>query len=438
MTGSIQSGTDNGAAHRSPRIWMDVTTSLHNAGHHANGTLRIERELAAGLRTSFGERLAFCQYRSTERRFTAVAFDPDIRTDQQSHRGKPASFGAARPETMGRRIERSLRLAVRRFIRTMRDRFRTSDAASLFADARAGDVLLLGGECWNPRYDFGVMSRLRQELGLRIAVMCQDVIPLNHPQFFASDAFIARHRAYIDWLMSDVDLIVTISRSVQTDLAAQAAARGVAGPGVVVVPLGADIETAAPQAPVTTPALQPNGFVISVSTIQARKNFDLLYRLWQRFADEGRHDLPRLVIVGARGFGSGDLLAQMARDPRVRDSILVLHDTSDAELAWLYRNCLFTLYPSFAEGWGLPIAESLGYGKPCLASDKTSMPEAGAGLAVHLDPLDFKAWHDTVIAWSDDATARDVMARRIAATYRPMTWAESASVLAAQLRTLAG
>lgn len=435
MTGSIQAETGE-AAHRSPRIWMDVTTSLRNAGHHANGTLRVERELAAALRTQIGEQLAFCEYRSTERRFAAVTFDPAVRMDQLPPRGKPSSFGAARPETIGRRVERSVRLALRRLIRTARERIRTSDAASLFPDARTGDVLLLGGECWNERYDFGVMSRLRDARGLRIAVMCQDLIPINHPQFFASDAFIARHRAYIEWLMSDVDLVMTISRSVQADLVAQSVAKG-RGPDVVIVPLGADIEKAAPLPPATTPPLQPNGFVISVSTIQARKNFDLLYRLWQRFADEGRHDLPRLVIVGARGFGSNDLLAQIARDPRVRDSVLVLHDASDAELAWLYRNCLFTLYPSFAEGWGLPIAESLGYGKPCLASNTTSMPEAGAGLAVHLDPLDFKAWHDTIIAWSDDAVARDAMARRIAVEYRPVTWTESAAVLAKRLLTLA-
>jgi glycosyltransferase involved in cell wall biosynthesis len=420
------------------RVWMDVTTSLRNAGHHANGTLRVERELAAALRAELGDRLAFCHYRSTERRFAAVDFNPSFRTDAPAPRGKPSSFGATRQESLGRRAERGLRLALRRFARATRERLSPPDAAALFPDARAGDVLLLGGESWSERYDFEVMTRLRSERGLRIAAMCQDVIPLNHPQFFASDAFIARHRAYIDWLLSNVDLVMTISRSVQSDLIAQSAARGIAGPAVGILPLGAYIEKAEPRKPITEPPLQADRFVISVSTIQSRKNFDLLYRLWQRFADEGRHDLPRLVIVGARGFGSGDLLDQIARDPRVRDSILVLHDASDAELAWLYRNCCFTLYPSFAEGWGLPIAESLAYGKPCLASNTTSMPEAGAGLAVHLDPLDFRAWHDTIIAWSDDVASREAMARDIVATYRPVTWADSAAALAGQLRSLTG
>ena len=423
---------------RAPRIWMDVTTSLRNAGHHANGTLRIERELAAALRLEIGDRLGFCHYRPGEQRFAAIAFDPGQHGGRPSSRRAIPSFGAARQDTLGRRLERGLRLELRRLRRAVRDRLRAPDAPALFPDAQAGDVLLLGGESWNARYDFGVLGRLRREAGVKIAAICQDLIPQTHPEFFTRGDFVARHGVYVDWLLTDVDLVILYSKAVEDDLDAQARMRSRKMPATARVPLGANIQSTMPQPPATEPPLRPGGFVISVSTIQSRKNFDLLYRLWHRFADEGRRDLPRLVMVGARGFGSGDLLDQMARDPRVRDSILVLHDASDVELAWLYRNCAFTLYPSFAEGWGLPIAESLGYGKPCLASNTTSMPEAGAGLAVHLDPLDFKAWHDTIIAWSLDEAAREAMARDIAATYRPTTWADCAAALAGQLRALTG
>src|SRR5207247_4170450 len=130
------------------------------------------------------------------------------------------------------------------------------------------------------------------------------------------------------------------------------------------------------------------------STIQSRKNFDLLYRLWRRFSEQNRPETPKLVIVGRKGFGSSDLLWQISRDPFVQQSITLLHRVSDAELSWLYRNCLWTLYPSFYEGWGLPISESLAHGKYCLASNTSSIPEAGQGLIQLLDPLDFRAWHD--------------------------------------------
>jgi glycosyltransferase involved in cell wall biosynthesis len=183
--------------------------------------------------------------------------------------------------------------------------------------------------------------------------------------------------------------------------------------------------------------LAPGGFVISVSTIQSRKNFDLLYHLWRRLSAEGTKNLPKLVIVGRRGFGSSDLLWQIQHDPVVRDSVAVVHDASDAELAWLYRNCLFTLYPSFYEGWGLPVSESLAYGKHCLASNTSSLPEAGQGLAQHLDPLDLPAWRAAVLELIHTPGLLAQREADIAARFRAVSWAESAERLAAEIDALA-
>ena len=106
-----------------------------------------------------------------------------------------------------------------------------------------------------------------------------------------------------------------------------------------------------------------------------------------------------------------------------------LPHAGDDELAWLYRNCAFTMYPSFYEGWGLPVSESLAYGKYCLASDTSSLPEAGAGLAGHLDPLDFVAWRDAVLALIRSPELLEAHETKIRDTYRPTTWAQSASRL---------
>ena len=59
---------------------------------------------------------------------------------------------------------------------------------------------------------------------------------------------------------------------------------------------------------------------------------------------------------------------------------------TDADLKVLYEGCLFTLFPSFYEGWGLPVTESLAFGKPCIASNRSSIPEAGGKLARYIDP----------------------------------------------------
>jgi glycosyltransferase involved in cell wall biosynthesis len=126
----------------------------------------------------------------------------------------------------------------------------------------------------------------------------------------------------------------------------------------------------------------------------------------------------------------------MARDPLVRDSIVLLQGASDGELSWLYRNCLWTLYPSLYEGWGLPVSESLAHGKFCLASDSSSLPEAGQGLARHLDPLDFRAWDAAIRELLSSPAIVAEAEQRIRQSYRPMTWQQSAEQLASHLSEL--
>lgn len=71
---------------------------------------------------------------------------------------------------------------------------------------------------------------------------------------------------------------------------------------------------------------------------------------------------------------------------------------SDADLAALYSACLFTLYPSVYEGWGLPVWEGLGNGKFCLSSNQGSLPEAGEEFADYADPWNVDEWPTRSIA----------------------------------------
>ena len=68
----------------------------------------------------------------------------------------------------------------------------------------------------------------------------------------------------------------------------------------------------------------------------------------------------RLGVVGMNYWGP-TLARNFARLP-------------DAELAWLYANAAFTVFPSLMEGWGLPVGESLWFGKPCVASSGSAVP----------------------------------------------------------------
>lgn len=422
-----------------PTIWMDLTTSLRARGGQNNGTLRVERSFARELQPLLGTQFRFCRYDATRQRFDSVdasALADAIKTSSQaSHRGPGASNDRA--DRLGRRIERAVRLSVRGAIQQLHGVLRGNEPAAHFPDARPGDVLLLAGENWSGRTDFGVLARLRTERGLKIAAVCQDLIPVTHPQFFETGEFVAQYRRYVEFLARHTDLVIAISRATANELAKAAEVYGGMRGKIAVVELGSDVTSAAdPRPPQTEPPLQAGAFVISVSTIQARKNFDLLYRLWHRLAQEGRSDVPRLVIVGQRGFGSDDLLATIARDATIKDRLIILHRTSDAELTWLYRNCAYTLYPSYVEGWGLPVSESLAYGKLCLASNTSSLPEAGAGLALHFGPDDDAAWHAAIVDLTANPAKLADAEARIRATYRQRSWQQAGAELTSHLNAL--
>jgi glycosyltransferase involved in cell wall biosynthesis len=424
---------------REALVWMDATTSWREGGALANGTLRVEGCYAAALHKVMGQGLRFCRYNRTAGRFTSITTLPQRSGTNRPERRRGFERAASAPfsaREIGRQLERRFRRLWQNSLAWGLQGLDARMKRPSFAEARAGDVLLLAGENW-ARYDFDLLCRLRHDQQIRLAAVCQDLIPLKYPQFFEGQGFVERFRRYADFLVGEVDLLVAISSSTRNDLLEHARHCGGVRGRLKTIQLGADFDSeAAAERPHELPDLMPRRFVLSVSTIQSRKNFDLLYHLWRRFSEEGLADLPRLIIVGRSGFGSADLLWQISSDPLVQRSIKVLHHVSDAELSWLYRNCLWTLYPSFYEGWGLPVSESLAHGKYCIASNTSSIPEAGQDLIGLLDPLDFRAWHDCIVELVHGPERLAALEKRIVENYRAVTWRQSAERLAGELRQL--
>src|SRR5690606_22141953 len=137
-------------------------------------------------------------------------------------------------------------------------------------------------------------------------------------------------------------------------------------------------------------------------TLEIRKNHEVLYRAVLDLLARGREP-PLLVFAGMRGWRVDDLLQTLEHDPRVRNRIRIVAHASDADIDALYRSCLFTAFPSHYEGWGLPVAESLAYGKFCIASSAGSIPEVGGELTALLSPHDVRAWADALWHYASDS-----------------------------------
>jgi hypothetical protein len=166
-------------------------------------------------------------------------------------------------------------------------------------------------------------------------------------------------------------------------------------------------------------------FVVYVSTIEIRKNHALLVNVWRRLLEERGSATPHLLFIGRSLWRGDEVVDSIKRDEKLRNYVHVLHDVNDRDLDWLYRNCVLTLYPSLYEGWGLPVAESLSYGKLCIASDRTATREIAPHLTELADPLDFRAWRDRVAHYLDNPDALARAEEKIRREYAEHTWDES-------------
>jgi glycosyltransferase involved in cell wall biosynthesis len=139
--------------------------------------------------------------------------------------------------------------------------------------------------------------------------------------------------------------------------------------------------------------------------------------------------VPDLVFAGKLGWLTADLVQQLENCDWLDGRIRFVPSPSDAELAGLYRGCLFTVFPSLYEGWGLPVSESLRFGKMVAASDRASIPEAGGNFCAYYDPENVAAAYEVIRGLIDHPERVAAMEARIAASYRPPSWADTAAAL---------
>jgi glycosyltransferase involved in cell wall biosynthesis len=117
----------------------------------------------------------------------------------------------------------------------------------------------------------------------------------------------------------------------------------------------------------------------------------LLLNLWRELGRALGSLAPKLVLAGARGWENENILDMIERCPEIRDHVIEAPGLSTPSLKRLIDNARAVLMPSFAEGYGLPVAEALTAGIPVLASDLPSFRAMGEGI-IRLDPLDGLGW----------------------------------------------
>jgi glycosyltransferase involved in cell wall biosynthesis len=261
-----------------------------------------------------------------------------------------------------------------------------------------------------------VIARLKQKARARFVCLIHDLIPIAYPEY-ALPGQDQKHRRRIETAATLADAII-VNSIVTRDTFEPYLDRAGRAPPVFVAPFGADLPAALPAEP---PPLKPPYFVC-VSTIEARKNHLLLLNLWRQLAAELGDEVPRLVLIGQRGWETENAIDMLERCPALRGVVLERGNLPDAEVARLILGAQALLLPSFAEGFGFPLVEALALGTPVLCSNLPALRENGGEVPEYFDPLDGTGWRRAVIDYSLPASPRRAAQLARLAGWAPPRW----------------
>ncbi len=276
--------------------------------------------------------------------------------------------------------------------------------------------------------------------GARFVPLIHDLIPLTHPEYSRTRQ-VARHAQRVATTAAQADGIIVNSGFTAATLLPRLARHGRADLPMAVAPLGVDM----PRMP--APLLPPEPYFVCLGTIEPRKNHLLLLHVWRELAGRAREGAglppPKLLVIGRRGWMNRNVVDLLERCDALRGPVQEIGTPSDSQVASLVANATALLFPSFVEGYGLPVAEALALGTPVICSDTAPLREVGGDVPDYLDPLDGPAWRSMIEAyaepgsplraaqrdrlrrwsrprWSDHFDQVDILLDRVVGAPRPM------------------
>jgi glycosyltransferase involved in cell wall biosynthesis len=227
------------------------------------------------------------------------------------------------------------------------------------------------------------------------ALMLHDVIPLDFPELCRPGSA-DHHARMVRTAARHADCMIYTTAYARDTVNASLAHNG--RPHLPSLVRQLPLSDAFAQTTSGLPELSGARYCVVVSTIEPRKNHDLLLRVWPRLIARLGKDAPHLVIVGSRGFDSDRILAPLDDNATLRAHVHEVSGLSSHALAQLVLGATGLLSPTWVEGFGLPVLEANIMGVPTIASDIPAHREIAQGLTTLLACDDDDAWEHAIAA----------------------------------------
>lgn len=398
-------------------IWYDLTLSFLHAGGRISGIVRAELIFARYLKQLYPEARFFAHrnkriFEIDQQKLLWLFNDADLTA---SYKNFADFWSQAEAENRGYRYPTDdtdpSHLEVF-----------PPNSAVLFTGIDSDGTGKIGrcGEAWR-------MAQL--SFGVTLVQLIYDFTPFLIPQCHLATTCEA-YEIFIEYVFEHFDLVVYGGRTAQLDAEALQHKNGWRSPEGRFIEFGSDIGSSTRR---LTKAFEKerlsqqgikDRFIMTVGTIEPRKNHEMLYKAYVSLYEHGVRDMPQFVFVGKPGWLTNDFLEILGGDHRLKDYILII-SPDDELLDIMYRNCLFTVLASFYEGWSLTLPESLSYGKFCLVSDVPPLKEVGRDLVEYINPYDTYGWAERIMHYAENPAEVKIWERKIKTNWKSKSWEQS-------------
>ncbi|MGY1450884.1 glycosyltransferase family 4 protein [Pseudomonas chlororaphis] len=292
-----------------------------------------------------------------------------------------------------------------------------------------GDQLILLDSSWHANF-FPLAEQLKRD-GVGIVSVIYDLIPLTHPQF--CDAGLVRvFNHWFDWIARTADGYIAISATIRDQVREEMLRRvgrtQVAQRWFDYFHLGSELDQCSENSRIDTNLVQlfkgQAPVFLMVSTIEPRKNHGFLLDAFERVWASGSQ--ARLCIAGRIGWKCEALIERIRRHPELNRRLFMFNTLDDNSLEYAYSKATALVFPSYVEGFGLPLVEAMQRGLPAMGSDIPVFREIGGEFMAYFDLNDPQNLADLVI---QQETSGVFPAARHVDEWRWLGWREASNQL---------
>lgn len=258
--------------------------------------------------------------------------------------------------------------------------------------------------------------------GGRASVFVHDMIPLDHPEFQRPGTS-ARFEDRMRSVSAAADMVIVNSETTKRDAARHFATIGRVPP-MAVAHLG--VEDLKPSEKALNIGLDTDRpYFLTIGTIEPRKNHALLLDVWDALSDElGADERPQLVIAGSRGWNNEEVFRRLDATPLKGRDIHEVSGLNDTALASLIAGARAVLFPSLAEGFGLPACEAASLGAELVVGDLRVFHEVLGNYPIYAPANDMYSWKKIICRLTSKAEAEQTSVMGNRKAFTAPTWEE--------------